>query len=939
MRPPARRGGAASCTRWRHDWFMMNKHLLFPAKFDESGGYHPLLCHMLDVAAVAERIWCDVLSSAERDRIADELGVDADGTARWVSFVAGLHDLGKASPAFLAYPPAVDLRTRLAGLGLQAGARAVRPADAPHGQVTALELPGLLEQRFSISRELAEQLARLTGGHHGQFATRYQLDSVRSAAYGDGLPWREARRDLFDGLADALGVRHEDAPRAETLSNWAGMFLAGFVSVADWIGSNMTYYPYAATSAGASLTPWHAGEYARNTQVQARTALAALLWRTPAAPAARSFEDLFGAGRNPRPMQASVEALIERIRAPALVIVEAPTGEGKTEAALLVAHALARRGGTRGCYVALPTQATSNQLYGRVRDYVGRAYRDESVLLQLLHGHAALSAEFERALRRAAASSDLFRVGNDGEATVAASEWFTYRKRGLLAPFGVGTVDQALLAALRTRHVFVRLFGLAAKTVVIDEVHAYDVYMSSLIERLLEWLAALGSSVVLLSATLPRGRARRLVEAYARGLREDHGVRVEAAAYPRVTWMESGGQAGCERIRTSNVSARRIALKKIPTSTDDSGLHGVEELLEEMLADGGCAAVICNTVRRAQDVYRALAPRFSGRAEDGLPQLDLLHARLPFEGREEREQRCLARFGPRGARPARAVLIGTQVIEQSLDLDFDLMISDVAPIDLVLQRAGRLHRHVRERPHLLSRPALALCWPADSHDGVPTFSGSDTSVYDAHVLLRTWLALQPRDVIVTPDDVEMLIEAVYEEVPHAVSDLPQALAALWQKTQADLQAKHDAYEQEARDRALPPPWYDGDLARFTAWPGEEDAPDTHPAHQALTRLGDPSIDVVCLIESGGRATLADGTPVDPARTPTLDQARQILRRSLPVSQRGLAQDLIAQEPPAGWRKSALLRHHRMLLFTNGVCRIGRWELHLDPEIGLEVRQA
>ena len=177
--------------------------------------------------------------------------------------------------------------------------------------------------------------------------------------------------------------------------------------------------------------------------------------------------------------------------------------------------------GQQGCYFALPTQATSNQMFGRVRDFLESRYEGDQVQLQLLHGHAALSSEFQLLRRN---NDRMFTpvyggVEDDaGDPAVVAAEWFTYRKRGLLAPFGVGTVDQVLLAALQTRHVFVRLFGLAHKTVIVDEVHAYDTYMTTLLERLLEWLAALGSSVVLLSATLPRGRRQQLLDAYSRGL-------------------------------------------------------------------------------------------------------------------------------------------------------------------------------------------------------------------------------------------------------------------------------------------------------------------------------------------------------------------------------------------------------------------------------------
>ena len=294
-------------------------------------------------------------------------------------------------------------------------------------------------------------------------------------------------------------------------------------------------------------------------------------------------------------------------------------------------------------------------------------------------------------------------------ADVIAAEWFTYRKRGLLAPYGVGTVDQGLLAVLKTRHYFVRLFGLSHKTVVVDEVHAYDAYMSKLLERLLEWLAALKCSVVLLSATLPSNKRTALLTAFTKGLGISPDSRPsEVTAYPRLSWVTSAGSGSCH-FEDSPQFSRILQLRFVEGEVfakETSEFH-LGELLKKALAEGGCAAVICNTVSRAQEVYTALKPHFPGiEAGDGWPELDLFHARYLFEGREKRELRTLLRFGKPGGqaegeegnfrevkRPHRAVLVATQVIEQSLDLDFDVMVTEMAPIDLILQRAGRLQRH------------------------------------------------------------------------------------------------------------------------------------------------------------------------------------------------------------------------------------------------------
>ena len=916
--------------------------LLLPAKFsavsEGEGGYHPLFCHMVDVGCVAQQMFDDVCSLEERRQIADGLGLTLVAARSWIGFLAGLHDLGKAAPAFLSHTAGAAVRTLLQdyfSVPLQ-----VMPRDAPHGAVTTLQLCALLPSEFNVSPEIASALAVVVGGHHGIFPSEFSLGIVEeSPAAVGGRRWNEARRVLLLLLASALAVPTADVPTR--LSNAAAMTLAGLVTVADWIGSASEYFPYFITR--ASEPPPEAAfiEYITVSRDRAQGAMQALEWRLPRPPAtSTSYAELFGDGFVPRPVQERALGVAAELEPPALLVIEVPTGEGKTEAALAVADRFLKAFGARGFYLALPTRATSDQMYTRAARFLRHAYHDDRVLLQLLHGHASLAAELTRAAR--SGPEDLHPGGialDDGaESSVAAGAWFSYRKRGLLAPFGVGTVDQALLAALQTRHVFVRLFGLTRKTVVIDEVHAYDTYMSALLERLLEWLGALRAPVILLSATLPRAKSRLLLEAYARGLGVAAPAHLQLQPYPRVAWL-SANQSGCVHVDSSAVARRSVFLRWVEpaAAADDSVLAA---LLLERLANGGCAAVICNSVRRAQSVYRNLQQAFSALNEAGAPVLELFHARYPFNARQVRESRTLDHFGDDNAhRPHRAVLVATQIIEQSLDLDFDLMFTDLAPIDLLLQRAGRLQRHPRARPARLERPELHVLAPESSND-VPSFAGADRAIYDRHILLRTWLALQRRQApLRVPEDVEGLIEAVYSEDASCPDEASPALHAFWDETLRESESDREHERQEARDRWLKPPGYAGELAAFTADPRDEDAPEFHQAHQALTRLADPSVDVVCLVGTVDAPRFPGGDDVEIAHPPALAQARRLLRRSVPVSTRGLVQAILARPAPSGWRKSSLLRYHRLLVFDrSGECRIDRWTLRLDPETGLEIHR-
>jgi len=656
---------------------------------------HPLLCHMIDVAEVTGVLWERCLGAHWREHACIALGCDDETARRTIMFWAALHDLGKASPSFQRrYEPAM-LALEAEGLSF---ARRYGQRTAYHGEVSAWALGPLLQEDFGLPKRLALDLAMALGGHHGSWPPPGTLDRLTSDDTG-AEPWGAARTDLCQALRALYAPASLEGRLAGRAERQAFVtLLGGLVSVADWIGSMGEYF--------GPASPPSTGSYAPQAQAIARRAIHDLqwdAWQPPRAPAA--FGDLFPPYQ-PSAMQQAIIDLAPALDGPSLVLVEAPTGSGKTEAALYLADQWAARQGQRGMYVAMPTMATSNAMYGRVVDMLDRRYGKGQAAPLLVHSQSRWNSPSPR-LQTESEEGDEWGVDAENMA------WFLPRKRSLLAPFGVGTVDQALLSVLLTRHFFVRLFGLAHKTVIFDEVHAYDTYMSTLFARLLKWLRAEGCSVVMLSATLPGSTRRAFLSAY--GARP---VEAESAkTYPAVTWA-CGTQSGSTPL--PGPTDRELALEWRPR--DDAALA---ETLRDALAEGGCAAVLCNTVRRAQETYLALRRAAIVPDED----LTLFHARYPHAWRDDIERKVLARY-EKSSTPdvRRGIVVATQVIEQSLDLDFDLMATELAPVDLILQRAGRLHRHAgRERPSLLRHPRLLLIEPENAN-ALPEW-GSDGYVY------------------------------------------------------------------------------------------------------------------------------------------------------------------------------------------------------------------
>lgn len=575
----------------------------------------------------------------------------------------------------------------------------------------------------------------------------------------------------------------------------------------------------------------------------------------------------------------------------------------------------------------MPTQATANAMFGRFHDYLQRRYPQQALNFHLLHGQAPLSAEYQQLRKIAQVYGHDRTPGDPGH--VMAQEWFTYRKRGLLALFAVGTIDQALMAALPVRHGFVRMFGLAYKTIILDEVHAYDTYTSNLLDQLLQWLSALGCSVVLLSATLPTKRRHELIEAYT-----GRPVNDCEAPYPRITVARG------DRQESVAFTARAESRKTVQVEWASRDFETLAVRLEKELADGGCVACVCNTVHRAQKLYEVLTKVL----RDTDIEVDLFHARFPFDERDWREKRTQRRFGKDGSqRPVAAVLVATQVIEQSLDIDFDLMVSDLAPVDLLLQRAGRLHRHQRDpRPSPLQDAArLQIIKPLVDSDGLPEFDRAQCYIYPQYLLLATWWKLQRRDIIRVPEDVEELIERVYaqrQHLPNYSERFSSRISSAWD----ELQKRQEELQGQAQIKLIRAPEaleYLGDMIQ-THEPLQEDRPEIHPALHALTRWSDaPSVTVVCLYGSPEQCFFdqQQTEKVDLHEAPDDGMVKKLLGRSLSLSGHTVYEYFIDAERPPTWRRNTLLRNLYPAFFDqDGKLYADNFELSLDPELGLVV---
>lgn len=796
---------------------------------------HLLAWHSLDVAAVG---WH--LLAPERpltQQLAARLSIEPESLRRLMVFLLGLHDLGKFSRAFQEV-----LKLSLDGMATPQG----KPYKQRHDRLGvllwdacwnswrkdgALRWPG---DSTATKRKLLMPMGHLLApffGHHGQPVATGQL-TLADFFIDDGELDDAAAAGDF--VADWAALVEPYWPVEQLLDEaWLESFktlswtIAGWATLSDWLGSNRDYFPYC-------QQPMALADYWPRALEQAEAVLDATGFARPPEPVPYAGLDQWFAGKvTPTPLQKKAEDLPLQA-GPQLFILEDVTGAGKTEAACILAQRLLSAGHGEGLYFALPTMATSNAMYSRLGNLHYHFYSSASrPSLVLAHGARALNEEFERAI--AQPENDDYDA-EDASASTQCNRWLSdSNKKALLADVGVGTIDQALIGVLPFHHQSLRLLGLARKVLIIDEVHAFDHYMQTLLHQLLAHHARQGGSAILLTATLPHAMRESLVAAWQHGL--GYLPRsLENTAYPLLTHC---GQDACEEIHieTRPEVARSVAIK---------WLQSEEQAIENVLiaVDAGeCIVWVRNTVDDAISAFQQLRERHPDPA-----RCLLFHARFAMVDRQRIESEVIRRFGKTSNASLRwgQVLVTTQVFQESLDCDADQMVSDVAPIDLLIQRAGRLQRHQRgKRPDPVLQ-VLAPKWDeAPKADWLSQAHRGTQAVYkDTSLIWLTQRILCELGAITMPGEkhngARRLIESVYA---FPVDDIPEALdQARFERTGMDKfatsMATHNALSLEDGYHL------DGD---FDPWQEER---------EFGTRLSDePSVEVVLLKLRGDELVL------------------------------------------------------------------------------------
>ena len=748
------------------------------AKKNEVGGQYywlPLMQHLEDTCNVIDRLWEHWLSTGQKQFIMSSIGEkDEEIAKKLIIFLGASHDIGKATPAFAtkhSWGGTLDIDNIIIDKLQFAGFENIYDFNDNSANRSPHALVGqYLLQSFGVD----EGVASIIGGHHG-----LPIDEIKlldeQASYDENyfqisdpedqihLRWKSVQKELFNWTLKRAGYYSvDDLPIIE--NQMAQVILSGLLIMADWIASNEDYFP---------LIPVNENQINNS---NGRFEEGWEKWETNDiwTPDIEEMSDQIFVDRfkfSPRDFQRRFCQLIDRTEKPGIFILEAPMGLGKTEAALIGAELLASKTGRSGIFFGLPTQATSNGIFPRIYDWIEKLdVEDDKFGLRLAHGKAALN-DFYQSL---ASNIDNY------ESNISTNEWFSGRKTTALDDFVVGTIDQFLLTALKQKHLALRHLGMSKKVVIIDEVHSYDAYMSQYLQMALTWMGAYGVPVIILSATLPQEIREELIISYLRGkgvknkeiIRHDDHIRSDD--YPLVSFSE--GNEICYYNDFNSTEESEVIVRKIEEEK-------LLPLLDKLLEHKGIVGIVVNTVRKAQQLAELCVDKY------GEELVDVLHSSFIATDRAEKETELLDQIGKDKVRPDRKIIIGTQVIEQSLDIDFDVMISDLAPMDLLIQRIGRLHRHKNERDSIYMNPVLYVLGSSLELD----FDSGSESVYGGYLLARTQYYLP--EMIKLPSDISKLVQKVYE------IDEEIQLPSIIEKQYLCMKNKHLEYVKNKKNRA------------------------------------------------------------------------------------------------------------------------------------------
>ena len=804
----------------------------------------PLIVHLMDTKNVIGWLYNHWIDDGQREVMRENFDSEEE-LLKFVRFLGAVHDIGKATPAFQtkkSYIRDDELDDYLVRRLVESGLDGLDSVELGNRRESPHNLAG---EALLYNWRVSEEICAIIGGHHGKpfnfWDVRNQIEDYTSNYFQDDNDrnlrekWSDIQKFILDEALNASGY--------DSLSNLPdkigqpqAVLFEGLLIMADWLSSS----EYIGDNLMFPLI--NIEDSAVDVDLDSRYHSAIMNWNRDdmvqfmhVSNVESNYEKRWGF--KPRNVQHIMSDAIGRLIDPGIIVIEAPMGIGKTEIALTAVEQLGYSSGRDGLYIGLPTQATTNAMFDRVNEWLENIAEEENehVSIKLMHGKSMFNQTYSN-LPHAENIVD----EDDDSGTVTVNSWFS-GKKSILTKFTVGTIDNLLLMGLKQKHLFLRHFGFSGKVVVIDEAYAYDAYMNSYLYKAIEWLGAYHVPVVVLSATLPKDKRIKLFGSYLRGKFGKWKDKVifpdnweSEEAYPLLSYLD-GTHVGQV---TDFGNADAVQKKSVHIHRLDVSDEEIIENVLEMTRDGGIAGIIVNTVKRAQKLAE-LVP--------GDVKLMVLHSAFLAPDRAKKEKKLQDTIGKHGNRPQRMIVIGTQVLEQSLDIDFDVLYTDIAPMDLILQRIGRLHRHDIRRPEKLTEPQTYVMGINEFGD----YGDANEGIYGRYLLMKTDYYLKER--IDIPKDISSLVQKVYREDDNLCDEELE-------KARNEFQDRKENATQNALAFQISPPSYSKRKSSIHGWLNRDkvDVSNSDQRASAAVRDIDETIEVVLLKRNGDDYEILDG---------------------------------------------------------------------------------
>lgn len=702
-----------------------------PAKTMGNKDYYPLLLHSLDSGLACRQILNRRYNETVIN-ISKEMNKSYEDVLNFLCFMVAIHDIGKFSIPFLLK---IKNNTSLDVDGLIKKYFSFYSSlsghasddnyikENPHNLLSILIIQSYFKER-GFKRKHYKKFAYAVGGHHGSFFTENEVH--KSESYFNEFMNLDTelyyKKNLFAHIDCVKSYFNVDLDIIEDFkTDDVFYYFTGINILSDWISSDICPRKYNGD------IDFHVKE----SELLISKFLDGILFNSPSIKENKNFEDIFSFV--PNKLQSFIIENEDMLNDSGLIFFEDLAGSGKTEAAFWLEKTLLENNNFSGSYMGMPTKDTSNQMMLRKQKFFN-IISDEKSNLNLLHGDAKHAVE-----------SFVCKTDN-----IACKDWYLdFSKRGLLSTFGVGTIDRILQMALNIKHFPLQTFALMNRVIIVDEVHAYDEYMLGLLCDAISILSKSNCVFIIMSATLPSRMKKKISNSYLKGKDKEKDISIVNAKYPRISVLD---QKKAE-LKSYHVGSKKTSKTKIDFISGERNFH-LDKLYEKIDSSDGCAVWYFNTVSKAQEAYRYLENKNEN------VEMHIYHASNLPRYKTIKEKELVGKFGKNSSnRPKKSIVISTQILEMSLDIDFDIMYTEMCPIDALYQRLGRLWRHNNIRPNWISQRECFIYVEEERENSFK--NGYDYLIYSQFLLNRTYNILKTKSHVNLPEDAD-LVEIVYD---------------------------------------------------------------------------------------------------------------------------------------------------------------------------------